>query len=336
MALTQGERSLHLTQIGKEVTHGTAVAATAVLNMESAGILNLDRQGSSPQEDYSSLVANQPGRGSYGVRAATLQQRGVVRFEDYLQFLFSGVEGGITPTGVGPYVWAFTRDATGDTLQSRTIEEGDNIQAYKMSYGLITQHKVSFSELTAPGHSEWQLEADWLGQDKVATTFTGSVASIVGAETAMGHLTQLMWGDTATAFASLTEQVGILAADITIPSGVVARKQGGTTDTFDTHGRQATKVNGNLTLYQTAGTKTALFDVFTAAGSVMTEKRARIKVSGSGTKVITWDMRLRLHAVPVAESNGATIYRAEFESVYDSTLASDLVVTVTNSVATQA
>jgi hypothetical protein len=333
MPLVTGERALHKTQIGVEITHGTGVSPTVILDAESGAIIDLDRSPASPDLDFSSLAREQPGYGSFGVRHATMPEKGVVTFNTIMYRLRHGIAGSVTPTGAGPYVWVYGADNSSDTVQSATIEEGDTIQAYRMTFGLVSNYHFFFSDLAAPGNSPWNFECTWMGADKQPVTFAGGASALASSGYAMGHLTRAYIGSTATAFASLSEQVSLLATDLVVPTGIVARKWGGITDTMDAHGRMKRAPTGTATFFQTAATKTGIFDVFNNAGAQMVEKRLRISAPGTGTDVFIIDGRIRLTAVPIHEANGATVYAGALQYVYDATLGTDIVFSVTNSVA---
>ncbi len=284
MSYPTGERAFHRTQIGHETTPGTPVAATAQLNGQSGAIIDLDRAPDDLQEDYGGIAGARTGRGSFGVRLAKMPFTGAVRFEDLQQHLQAGLAGGVTPVGThaaAVETWTFAKDELATTLISQTIEDGDNVQTYQMPFSLLTDIKLAFSNLGAPAASGWTLSENWIGQDKIAIGGLSTAASPTAAETVMGHLTRAYLGSTSTAFASLSELVGLHAMDVTIPTGVVPRKWGDATDYFNTIGRMPTKPTGNFTFYQLAATKTGLFDLWQTAGSVVQEKRLRVLARGS-------------------------------------------------------
>lgn len=284
MSYPTGERVFHRTQIGHETTPGTPVAATAQLNGQSGAIIDLDRAPDDLQEDYGGIAGARTGRGSWGVRRATMPFTGAVRFEDIHQHFQAGIAGGVTavPTHTAAVqTWTFTKDELATTLISQTIEDGDNVQTYQMPFSLLTDIKLAFANLGAPAASGWTLNETWIGQDKIAIGGLSSAASPTAAETVMGHLTRAYLGSTATAFAGLSELVGLNAMDVTIPTGVVPRKWGDASDLYNTIGRMPTKPTGNFTFYQLAATKTGLFDVWQTAGSVVQENRLRILARGS-------------------------------------------------------
>lgn len=338
-AFTTGERSLHVITLGQESTRGTGVTPTAILPGNSTGIETLDRAYASPNEDYGMFAMSQPGRANYGVRLATFPFSGVARYEDLYQLLKSSIEGGVSPVHAAAYTRTYTRDTTADTLISQTIQEGDNLTAYQMVYGLSTQLKLSFNALAAPGNSPWTVESTYLGLDRVAGAFTGTPAAPASMETIMGHLTVASLGTTATAFGSLTALPGLLAFELTVPTGVTPRKYGGTTDTFDTVGRAKTQPTFTATWFETAGTISGPLGTYMGAGTVVGEVRMRVQatgslITGSTYKQLTIDQRIRYTAIPIAEDNGATVYQATGDAVYDGTLGSDLVIALLNNVAT--
>lgn len=285
MSLLSGERSLHLTQVGKETTHGTPVACTAILPGFSTGISELDRSPSKVNEDWGELAMNEPNRGYYGARLAKLPFRGDLTYEGFMYHARSGIEGGVSPTTIstGIYQYEYLADLTSDTLDSQTIKEGDNLTAYQLSYGLVESYRLSFNTLTAPGNAPWQIDVNYIGQDKVPASFDAGAVAPSYWETAMGHLTRCYLGPVATDWASLSEQVGLLAIDQTIPTGVTPRIYGAANDTFQFHGRQKVDPTGNWTFFATAATLSALFSPFqvNSGGPVMAELRARIQARGS-------------------------------------------------------
>src|SRR5688572_14172370 len=88
-------------QLGREATEGTAVAATKGYPVDPGSpIPDLDRGYNQPTEDWGGLSREMPGRGSYGVRAATLPATGVLTFEGAMD-LFDGALGLGTVAGAG-------------------------------------------------------------------------------------------------------------------------------------------------------------------------------------------------------------------------------------------
>jgi hypothetical protein len=279
-----GERAFHKTAWGKQSTQGLAVPTTALLGGDSTGMIVLDRSPDNIQEDYGRLSMHEAGRGSYGVRHATLARKGVVRFEDVMPALAGCIAGGVTATGADTdKTRLYAADMTNTTLDLATIEEGDNINVYQMPDALLTDITLAFSDLAAPGNAPWTISENWIGSDKISVGgFTSAAVAPSVAETAMGHLTRAYFGSTATAFASLSENVGLHGCSVNIPSGVVPRKYGNAGDVLDGYGRARREPKGTFTLFATAANQAALFDgAYVTAGTVMGEKRLRTVCLGS-------------------------------------------------------
>lgn len=310
MPFTSGERSLHRTQAGVEDTPGTPVPATDQLNMEQSGIIDLDRAPDDLQEDYGHFEQAVPGRGTFGVRRAALPMRGVGRYQDLQLFLDSAVAGGIAPVAG---VWTFPADSLSSTVRPRTIEEGDNVAVYQMSYSLIEELRLAFNALASPGNAPLALTANWFGQDKVKIDgFTPDVAAVDRAETIMGHLCRAYIGDVDTAFADLAEVKGLVAAELIFPTGIVPRKFGGTSDLFDSHGRMMRTTTMQYQFYQTnddvSDTLTELYDRFQDTGPQQLDFRMRLLLVGSGSNQLYWDHEMRINTLPVTDVGGASIF----------------------------
>lgn len=336
MAIVTGERSFHKVQIGYESTEGTEADATFLFPCESGSIIEIDRAADTPEEDYGELSMAQPGRSVFGVRQATMPLRGVVRFEDIFRILQSAIAGGVTPSGTDPYTWSFVMDNDADTLDPMTVEDGDQIQAYLMLGAFVQSLTLSYDALSAGSASPWTFEATLIGRDKQATSFTGSVTAPSSMETVMGHLTRLYLGDTATAFASLSEVTGsLLSFSVSIETGIVLRKQGGSDDVADNHGREKVSATFTALVEQTAATKSAVWDDFESDGTnpVQPTKRLRIQAQGNGDREFTIDGAIQIEGVPTQEGDGSTRYSVEGHYVKDATIGGLIQIDVVNGIA---
>lgn len=321
-------------QIGRQAALGTPVAATILFPVDSGVVIDLDRAYLSPNEDYGGRSRHRPDRGTYGVRGAQLSFNADARFEDIIDLLEMGLAGGVTPSGAGPYTWAYAADELTHTLRPYTIEVGDETQEWETSDALVDTLDIGYDALSAPGNTPWRVAATILGGDRLASTFTGGLSARAGLETAEGHLTTLAEGTTATAFASLTALTGSLVSyRFRLNNNLVRRVYGGATDVFTAWGfSDRREVSVEAMVKMTATTKTNIHDIFNAAGALAQERRWRILATGSGTKTLTIDQRVRFEAVPIGERDGEHVYNATAHTVYDSTNASDLKITVVNSI----
>lgn len=331
------EVTFEVVQVGRQAAHGTPVAATTRLAVAPGAIVTLDRAYDSPDEDYGGISRHRPGRANYGVRAAEIPLNGRLTFEQFMWFLEAHFAGGVTPTGTDPYTWAYAADETSDTLRRLSIEAGttDNSNnQWLISDALINEFSASFDALSAPGNSPWDVQATAIGKNRVQQALTASLSVPSTLETAEGHLTQLFEGTTATAFASLAELADSLVSfEIRSNLNLKRRVRGSASgDTFTVYGRgkRETSVRAMVAIGTTADSD--IHDIFNASGSVTQERRWRVKVNGSGTKVITFDFRPRFTGLPLEDNDGEHVYSVEADLVYDSTNASDIKATVINSV----
>lgn len=326
------ELVFHKLQFGQEATEGTAVPATIVFPSDPGAYTELDRGLDSPEEDYGGLARHRPGRGNYGVRAGKLTIPGHLRFEDCMRLYEMHFRGGITPSAG---TWTYTADETTDTLKSYTIEEGTETQAWQMPGCLVSQLELGFGPLAAPGASPWTFNATVVGRNRTKGTFTASLSAPSNLETMQGHLTALYEGPTSTAFASLSElSASLISYRLRSNADIVLRTYGssGGSDVPSAHGRKRHEMTFEALIKIATTPTTNVFDVYNASGSVATDRRWRIKVTGSGTNAMVIDHRVRFRAVPLGDRDGEQVYSVSGDVVYDSTLASQLQVAVTNAV----
>src|SRR3990167_8462797 len=116
-------QGLTLVQSGRETTKGTAVAATSKLAIEKFTLTPIDSLVR-PRLLKGVMLGN-PGN-ELAVRRGVEWESGdtAVVYDQLQQMLAMNYKGAVSPTGVGPYTWTYTRDPTADpTLDARTFEE---------------------------------------------------------------------------------------------------------------------------------------------------------------------------------------------------------------------
>lgn len=327
-------------QLGREATRGTAVAATTVLPVE-AGFLGfeLDRASESPNEDYGRASREQAGRGSTGVRAATASLPGTMCFQNWFHLLEMHVKGSVSPTGSGPYVYVYPFDQTSDSLKTYTVQYGDENSTEDEHRGvaaIATTLGYGFDALSAPGNAMWTFDAGLIAWNREQSAMTGSQSAPATLETMEGHLTTWAYGSTSTAFGSLTAGTASLKS-IHFDSDIhaVCRAYGGTTDVPTAYGRSDKAEIGFDAMIKISSTMlTNIEAIFTVSGSIPTEQRWRITVTGTGNNVLTIDQRVRFTTVDLGDHEGEHLYAVKGVCVYDSTLAAHQTQTLTNDIST--
>lgn len=342
------EGVFNVVAFGRQSAGTTAVAATTVFPVD-AGFLGfeLDRATESPDEDYGSTSREQPGRESHGVRWATASLPFVARYQDIVHVLEMHVAaiGGGTPIGTAsPYTYTHTFDETGSSLftslKPYTIEYGvdGSTQDEWKAYGCVADTlELGFDALSAPGNSMWKGTLGLVAIAREGTAIQGTAISAPAAlETIEGHLTQFYEGSTATAFASLgTATATLKQFSLNSNNNASGRVYGGTSDTATDIGRSGKgEVEFSALVAISSTTKSDILDIYNVAGSVATERRWRIKATGSGVNTFTIDARVRFRAVNVGEHENERLYAVEGVFVKDSTLGGRAQFITTNAVAT--
>ena len=337
------EAVFNVLQFGRQTLVGTAVPTTTLFPGK-ADPPELDRGYQNPDEDYGRLSDENPGRGSFGARGASTRIATEVRLEDFMHLLEIHAAGGIVPTGGPVYSWAYVNDETGQTITPYTIELGsvDAVQnQWRLTGCVCDELTFGFAQLAAPGASPWTAQASILALNRepsALTTVAGTPPTAVPApatlETAYGHFSHLYEGSTATAFGSLSELAAHLimfSATSRVP--LVRRPFGGTTDVASAYGytgKAGLTFSGEVKI--SASSKSSTIDVFEAAASAVQERRWRIAVVGSGSKLINTDMRVRFRSVNQGNRDGETTYLVSGSGVYDPTLGGRLAIADQNGV----
>lgn len=326
-------------QFGRQAAVGTAVATT-ILYPGKATSPDLDRGYYNPDEDWGRQSDEQPGRGSFGVRGASLNITSDLRFEDFMHFAemhFAAISGG-TPTGTAtPYTWTYTADETSDTLKSYTIKLGSENASdqWQFTGARVDTLTFGFDALSAPGNAPWTMDAGLVAIDRSITAFSTATAPST-LETAEGHLTIIKRGSSSTAFGSLSELANSLVMwRASSTNNLVLRPYGGTVDYASAYGKSAKPgITFDAMIAVGTAAKTAIHDAFNASGSPVTEERWRIYTIGSGTKTFTVDSRVRYRVVGRGDREGEPVYAVQGSMVYDATLGGRIQVAGVNGVAT--
>lgn len=328
-------------QGGTTVAPGAAAAAKWLFPISSQVPFDLDLGAQYPQLDAGRNVRNLKGSGYHGVRAAGATVPFEVRFEDIIEILEQIYCHVATPTGAGPYVWAYPFEAGTPTIIPATWEGGntDASQAQqRLISGLVESLTLGFSAVTAGQASPWTASANVVAFDRATNALTAALAPVASPiETVQGHLTRLYEGTTSTVYASLAEIAGSLKSfTMTASRNLVRRAYGSASDLATGFGFSAlSNVTYEMQVAISATAKTDFHDAWnTSGGTSLGERRLRIKAAGSGTKIFQIDALAGLFVIPFDDVDGERVYKISGEFGDDTTLAASHVVTVTNSVAT--
>lgn len=169
-----GSRDLRRIQMGQEVSAGTGVAATA--RWRGIGTIKDTRDIIFPEEDVGILGGT--------LRSALISQMGAISMDavgatfQQLPYPFSaGVEdtvSGVADGGGSDYIYQYDApDTAQNSIQTYTIEGGDDVQAEEFAYGFVQKITIE-----GEGQGLLTVASDWVGQEVTDTTFTGAISLV--------------------------------------------------------------------------------------------------------------------------------------------------------------
>ena len=315
----------NIIQIGQQADTTTAVPAAVLFPVDAGAVIDADRSPSNPEEDYGQNAMAQPGRGHYGLRAASLSITGDVRAEDFPEILEMHAAGGIVAGGgAGAYTWDYTWDIDEDTKTRYTIEGGavDTANDQWRAVGcLVDTLEIGFDALTAPGNAPWKFTAGVEALYREQHALTPALSAPSTLETFEGHMTSMYEGATGTAFGSLAELTGSLKSfKLSSTLGLARRAYGGIVDYASAWGQAQRKaLNFTAEIAINATSKSNIHDVYETAGSLMTERRWRILTRGSR---LTTQNEVQVATINGAPTGGT--FTLSFEGATTTPLAYDV------------
>lgn len=185
--MTDGIKKLRRVQLGKETTAGTAVAATTIMRITGATLEDASTY-EFPDEDVGLLV--QTDRNYVPMLAAKVSMPDNPATFEQLPHVFEAgikkVTNGATDTGGAGKIYAYAFPTTApNTIQSYTLEGGDNIQEEEIEYCFVQGFKLSGAPKEVVNFS-----AEWVGRQVKPSTFTPGL-SIPSVEEILFGMTKL-------------------------------------------------------------------------------------------------------------------------------------------------
>lgn len=319
-------------QFGQETTFGSAVQATILFPCDpGSGEFTLNRAPNLPDEDWGRIQRNAAYRGTTGVRIANASLASEFRFEDGFQIAEMALGSATFSGTASPYTAVITADGTADTTRPRTIRVVDDTQPWVAAGVLCTKFEIGYDNVAPGANAPWTISADLQAASYEKGTATAGIAGTAVLETMEGIYTTLAEGPSGTAFASLSALTGSLVSyKLSSTNEAPLRPYGGSSDTASAHGRLKRLITVTAMLKLTSTTVTDFFDIYNVTGSLPTERRWRIVATGSGSKTLTIDHLVRLTDVHIEPQgrDGERLMSVTGELAYDSTLASDVKLTL--------
>lgn len=165
--ISTGVKALEKIQLGKESTAGTAVAATTIWR----GMGRQAYDNANKRVDESVGIAMPTNRSYVPKLGGTMAFDPVEATFQQLPYFFEAGVAAESPTqdGTGSgYIYAYSMPTTAmNSLNTYTLEGGNNVQAREMEFGFVESFKLSGN--AAEGV---MMEGSWRGRQLTDTTFT--------------------------------------------------------------------------------------------------------------------------------------------------------------------
>lgn len=262
-----------------------------------------------------------------------LECEGQVNLNELQRFLLCCLNGGVTPTTVatGVYSWVFTRNMTSDTLKSMTLFGGDpNNQVFRAAMGMVQEITISAD---GKGTDGTMFNATLMAKEE--TKVADPTVPAVPVPLSIMPAQLQVWLETSTSAAYGTTDVTsrILSVEHVLPSGVTFKFGPGST-TVKRTGIQKVQPTTTVELEFDGTTE---YDTFRAGLPVRI--RAKHLTAGlldaTNYGFVQVDMMGALTDVDWGdyEDSNRTI-KFTIPAIYDTSIASDVRVTVQNTAAT--
>lgn len=206
-------------QLGREVTAGTAVAASTVWRGPFSMIEDT-RERTIVEEQIGAFVQAERSYDSL-LSARWSQPSAPLTYEQVCHILEAGVKT-VTPSGTGAvktrvYNYPFSGTSV-NTIKTYTIETGSatvSADVYEMEMAFVEDFEFSgaFGEA-------WTMQSNWIGRQMTGTTFTSSLTAPAVNDCLFNHT--LLYIDASGATIGTTQKSGVLtAANIKVKTGLM-------------------------------------------------------------------------------------------------------------------
>jgi hypothetical protein len=246
-------------EYGTETTHGTAVAADTKL-LCSVTPTDGDRQIIIPSLGTGQRIAGTLDSAyvrrimADGLTMEFPADEAGLYFQALPFLLNCGVKadvGAEQTGGEGDYLYEHAAPLTGaETVDTITLEAGDDSQAYEWDYCLLRQLVIAGNADTG----EVTATATWTGTERTATTFTGS--SIPTTTPMIGKLMRLYIDDSWVTLGTTEVEDALLDWTITLDTGVHPKMRGSATRLYEAHGQDRMMLTIELALERVAAVDT--------------------------------------------------------------------------------
>lgn len=330
-----GTQIFTLLQTAREVTAGTAVAATRQWYPDGTGVINIDSmlaEHGGNRGVYNPLAYHTSQGVGVTLNYKSLQEMGVAW--DELVFPLNQAGGGLTGSGASAdKTWTWAAGGTAAmTPKTFTIEAGDDTQFFQFEYGMMSDFTLSASK-----DNLTQLEANYFARQSTKvtkTTLTPNTALRIP-----GLLWKPRFATAQSGLAGASDQSNLLVDwSWKVTTGLVPRKYQDGLTYFGQHAQTAISGEINLTVESTAVAVSQFYDKWNVGGTP-TLDFIQLKATGPtlGTTAYSATLQAAVNYTNVqpigSEDNGVNLYSVTARTVYDSTWGQSMGGTIVCSIA---
>jgi hypothetical protein len=210
-----------------------------------------------------------------GVTFATPADRGGAYYQLFPLLFSSCIKGGVSPAeqngGQGDYLWTHAVPLTAaETLDTFTLEMGDDAKAYEISYVLCPELEIAGNA----DSGEVTVSANLVGDQVDRTSFTGTI-SAPSATYVVGKLARISIDDTWAGLGTNELEDALLDWTISINGGAHPKLRGSATRVYETHGQGEVEVTLNVGLERTSAVDTESANFF---ANTATKRFVRLQI----------------------------------------------------------
>lgn len=332
MAKTYAGWAYNVCQLGREVTKGTAVAATTIWRGAFGGFKD-DRKRETAEEDVGILANAERSFDTFHGATAQIPDTPLT-FEQVLHLFEAGI-GTVSPTGAGPYVYAYAPSLTDtpNTIKSYTLRIGNKVATADQR--LIPYATMQEIKLSGKQSEAWMMGGTWQGNRVTTGALTGAL-SLAAVEEAIFAKTSL-YIDATGGTIGTTQKSGVLMGfEITYQTGIEYVPVGDGELYATAHKMGRPRVNFSMTLELEQDTGVSTVNAERTFYESNTLRLIQLSVAGSSGRALVLKLAAKYDAVTEASKEGDhnTVVTFEGHCDYSSTDALFFSATVTNNVAT--
>jgi len=314
-------------QGGLESTHGTAVAAARKL-YGIGPIPTEERVKEYVKQSRRNYVANFDAVETHTKVEFDLEEP-ILSFQDLTWWLALAAEGGVTPTGAGPYVWLFDNVGTSDNLKSATFEVSDGVGTFQVPYALLETWEIAGKG----GVNEAGVVSGKFGFMAQKVTGSHTMTAALADRDLRGdympfHLTQFYMDDAAGGIGG-TENGTLMEFSIKGANKFETLYFGGDSGYYGNHRRDKRTVEVMVKLLFDATSYAEFEDRYQAN----TGRFCRLKIANGASRDFKFDFYTKMEKFEWPEDGATRAVTLMGQTIYDPTLGFDWQISLTNSVA---